>query len=159
MGIGALVVLAVAAGIVWLQWGEHVELDGRITAVRFHGVTEADTVAMVDCELKNPADVPFEVDEVEAVLQPPSGEPVTGAPVAVMDVPRLVEAYPALRGTGPAELGTLKARDVIGPRQGSKRTLMFQFAALKAADFEARKSLTVKIRERLGAVGVLKEAR
>lgn len=157
IGIGALIVMAVAGVVVWFQWGQHIEITGKITAVRLHGVTPTDTVAVVDCELVNPADVPFEVEDVEAVAQPATGEAVTGSSVAAVDIPRLVAAYPALQGV--TERPTLKMRDAVAPRTTTRRSIMFQFAGLSAADFAARKSVTVRIRERLGSVGEVKEAR
>lgn len=157
LGIGALVVLAMIALLVWFQWGAHVELTGQLRDVRVQGVTPTDSIMVVDCALTNPATVPFEVDDIDALVQPAQGDPVTGAPVAVMDVPRLIEAYPALRGL--SDPPSLKSRDVIKPGETVRRRLMFQFAGLSEAQLKTRKSLTVNIHERLGAVGVLKESR
>lgn len=157
IGVGALVALAAVAAAFWLDWGQHIELNGKVTAVRLHGVTPTDTVAVVDCDLTNPADVPFEVEDVEAVVQSASAEPITGSSVAAVDVPRLVAAYPALQAL--TERPTLKTRDALPPGQTSRRSVMFQFPGISAADFATRKSLTVKIRERLGSVAEVKEAR
>lgn len=152
--IGALVVVAVAAGIVWLQWGEHVELRGRVLDARAHGPAENDSVLVVDAELTNPADVPFEVAETEALVQPAQGEPATGSTVAAVDAQRVMEAFPLLKGS--SEMPLLKLHDVIAPRQTVRRRFAFQFAGLGVKDLTARKSLTVKIQERLGAVAELK---
>ena len=153
--IGALIVLLVAGAIVWLQWGQHAELTGRILEARTHGTTETDCILVVDAELTNPSDVNFEVENTEAAIKAPDGAEATGATVAAVDALRVMEAFPLLMGS--SNVPVLKLHDILAPRQTLRRRLTFQFAGVGEKTLTAhRKSLVVKIHERLGAVAELR---
>jgi hypothetical protein len=151
---GAVVVLLVAAAWFYFEWGQHIELRGRILDARVHAATENDSVVVVDAELTNPADVNFEVDNTEAIVVPDAGEEVSGGPVAAVDAAKVMEAFPLLKGSSDMPLLTLTS--VLKPHETVRRRLTFQFAGLPAKSFDKRKSLVVKIRERLGAVAELR---
>jgi hypothetical protein len=151
--IGACAVLGVAGAIVWLQRGEHVELQGRILDLRIHAATGSDLVLVVDCELTNPADVPFEVVETQGIAALADGD-AFGATVAAMDTQRVLDAFPHLKGS--AEIPLLKLHDVIGPGQTVRRRFALQFAGTGEPALKARRSLAVKLQERLGAVAELR---
>jgi len=139
------------AGIVWRQWGAHIELKGSILKVRSQPLDENSTAVVVDFRFRNPADYPFVVRKVEVRLEDGSGGMAEGMVIAESDAQRLFEYFPVL---GQKYNPTLLMRDRVQPKESADRMVAVRFE-LPQALVEARRKLVVRVEEVDGAVSEL----
>lgn len=154
-GVGLAVIAAAVAGILYMQRGAHIELQGAILKVRTLAMDENSSVAVIDFRFANPADYPFVVRTVTVIMEDQAGRVLEGATVSEPDAKRLFEYYPLL---GPKYNRSLVLRDRIPPHHSEDRMIAARFE-VPVTLLDARKHLTVRIEEVDGAVSELVEKR
>lgn len=147
VGIGLVVLGLVASGVLWVNKGAHVVLEGTIQKERTLALDEAASFLVLDFRVTNPSDYPFVVREVTV-----SVDGVEGTVVADVDAKQLFDYYKAI---GPKYNESLKARDRVGPKQTVDRMISARFE-MPEAKLKARKQVVVRIEEVDGMVNELK---
>ena len=146
--VGIVAIAAAVVGILYMQRGAHVELKGSILKVRTQALDENSAAVIVDFRFANPSDYKFVVRKVEVLLDDPSGKRVEGMAVADSDAARIFQYYPLL---GPKYNDSLKARDVVRPRESQDRMIAARFE-LPQGVVNARKKLVVRVEDVDGPV-------
>jgi hypothetical protein len=153
LGIG-LAVVALGVGVTLLSTkGAHLELDGRILHVRVLSLNPNASIVVLDFRAKNPSDVQFVVKNVELILEPASGEPLTGTSISKADVDNVFKYEKIL---GPKYNDVLSIRDKIGARQTLDRMDGARFELGEAA-IDARKSIKIRIEDMDGTIAEIIE--
>src|SRR5271170_6383730 len=153
LGIG-LAVVALGVGVTLLSTkGAHLELDGRILHVRVLSLNPNASIVVLDFRAKNPSDVQFVVKTLELVLEPASGEPLTGASISKADVDTVFKYEKIL---GPKYNDVLAIRDKIGARETIDRMDGARFELSEAA-IDARKSIKIRIEDMGGTIAEITE--
>jgi hypothetical protein len=153
LGIG-LAVVAAGLGVTLLSTkGAHLELDGRILHVRVLSLNPNASIVVLDFRAKNPSDVQFVVKNVEIVLEPASGEPLTGASISKADVDNVFKYEKIL---GPKYNDVLSIRDKIGAHETLDRMDGARFELGEAA-IDARKSIKIRIEDMDGTIAEIAE--
>jgi|SRR5580700_10987309 hypothetical protein len=153
LGIG-LAVVAAGLGITLLSTkGAHLELDGRILHVRILSLNPNASIVVLDFRAKNPSDVQFVVKNVEIVLEPASGEPLTGASISKADVDNVFKYEKIL---GPKYNDVLTIRDRIGAHESVDRMDGARFELGESA-IDSRKSIKVRIQDMDGTIAEIVE--
>jgi hypothetical protein len=154
-GAGALIVGLFVAAIVYLQWGAHVELQGRIAKVRTAAADEASSIAVLDFRFVNPSDYPFIVRRVDVFVEDENGQVHEGAVISEADAKRLFEALPLL---GQKYNESLLIRTRIRPKETMDRMVAARFE-LSEARLASRKRLWVRVEDVDGAVSEIAEGK
>jgi len=153
LGIG-LAVVAAGLGITLLSTkGAHLELDGRILHVRVLSLNPNASIVVLDFRAKNPSDVQFVVKNVEIVLEPASGEPLTGASISKADVDNVFKYEKIL---GPKYNDVLTIRDRIGAHESVDRMDGARFELGESA-IDSRKSIKLRIQDMDGTIAEIVE--
>jgi hypothetical protein len=153
LGIG-LAVVALGVGVTLLSTkGAHLELDGRILHVRVLSLNPNASIVVLDFRAKNPSDVQFVVKNVELILEPASGGPLTGASISKADVDNVFKYEKIL---GPKYNDVLSIRDKIGARQSVDRMDGARFELGETA-IDARKSIKLRIEDMDGTIAEIVE--
>ena len=152
-GIAVVVVLAIIAGVFYLQRGAHVELQGRVLKVRTAPLDDQNSVAVVDFRFTNIADYEFAVHDVTVTVEDAAGNPVMGTTVAETDAQRLFQSIPLL---GQKYNPSLIVRDKIAPHVSEDRMIAASFH-LPEDQLAKRKQLTIRVEDVDGPVSELKE--
>ena len=147
--LGLLGAAAVLGFGLFMQWGKHLELDTKVMKVRAGAPADDTTIALLDVRLENLSERTWVVNEVQFTVNTADGRQVEGIAVAQMDLKRLFESLPSL---GQEFNPLLKSRDKLNPKSRTDRMFVFQLIGLKQADFDARKSATLRITELDGAI-------
>ncbi|MDW8131481.1 MAG: hypothetical protein RMI94_13100 [Bryobacterales bacterium] len=155
LGAGLAVVAVLVATIVWMQGGAHLRLEGKIGRVRTLALPDASSLLVVDFRVRNEADYPFVVRQVQIFVQTEEGETLEGAVASEIDTSALFQYYPIL---GPRYNPTLVARTKIEPRQSLDRMLAARFEA-EEGRLQSRRGLRIRIEELDGAVSEIVEQR
>jgi hypothetical protein len=151
--IGGAVVLIAILGILYMQRGAHVELQGKILKVRTMGMQDNSSLAVVDFRFVNPSDYPFVVRTVDVTVTGADGQPYDGETVSEVDAKRTFEFYKML---GPEYNTSLLSRDRIGARRSEDRMIMARFE-MPIEKLDQRKDLKVRIEDVDGPVSELHE--
>lgn len=152
--VGLAVIGLLVAGMLFLNRGSRVVLDGEIKKVRTHEADEKSSVAIIDFRFANPARYPLVVRSVEVILEGQAGsQPVAGAVVADMDAKRFLDAYPDL---GPKFNDSLKVRDKIAPGTADDRMIAARFE-VPVTELNRRKRFRIVVLDVDGAVSELAE--
>lgn len=153
LGIG-LAVVAAGLGVTLLSTkGAHLELDGRILHVRVLSLNPNASIVVLDFRAKNPSDVQFVVKNVEMVLEPASGEPLTGASISKADVENVFKYEKIL---GPKYNDVLTIRDKIGAHETLDRMDGARFELGESA-IDARKLVKLRIEDMDGTIAEIVE--
>jgi hypothetical protein len=153
LGIGLVVIALGVAGVVYMQWGAHVELKGGILKVRTQAMDENSSVAVVDFRFVNPSNYPFVVRTVSVSMEDSGGKVIEGSTVSEMDAKRLFQYYPLL---GQKYNDSLLTRDKIAARQSQDRMIAARFE-VPESQLEARKKLIVRVEDVDGPVSEIVE--
>ncbi len=147
VAVGLVVLGLAASGVLWVNKGSHVVLEGAIQKARTLALEESASFLVLDFRVTNPSDYPFVVREVKVIV-----DGVEGNVVADVDAKRLFEYYKEI---GPKYNDSLKTRDKVGARQTVDRMVSARFE-LPEAKLKGRKSLVLRIEEVDGQVNELK---
>jgi|SRR5215469_287375 len=150
--LAVLVVIAVIAGVFFVQRGAHLELRGEILKVRTAPLDENNSVAVVDFRFLNPADYEYNVLKVTVIIQQKSGMPLEGMTVSEVDAQHLFQALPLL---GQKYNTSLIMRNRIPPRATQDRMIAASFPIPEAA-LDMRSGITVRVEEAEGTVSEMK---
>lgn len=141
VGIG-LAIVAVIAGIsLFFNRGAHVRLSGTILKTRVVQTDTNSAVVIFDVRLRNPADVPFVVQDVAVRLTTDAGDLVEGDRVAQMDLDRLLGYY---KYAGPRYTPMLLPRERIKPGESMDRTVAGSFSKSEK-QIDQRRGFTLRI--------------
>ena len=152
-GIAAIVVLAVIAGVFYIQRGAHLELQGKILKVRTAPIDDKSSVAVVDFRFTNVADYEFDVRKVTVMLVDSSGAQTEGSTISEIDAERLFQGIPLL---GQKYNPSLITRNKIPPHATQDRMIAARFEVPEDR-LDHRRQLVVRIEEVDGAVSELRE--
>jgi hypothetical protein len=152
-GIAAIVVLAVIAGVFYVQRGAHLELQGKILKVRTAPIDDKSSVAVVDFRFTNVADYEFDVRKVTVILVDSSGGQTEGSTISEIDAERLFQGIPLL---GQKYNPSLITRNKIPPHATQDRMIAARFEVPEDR-LDHRQQLVVRIEEVDGAVSELRE--
>jgi hypothetical protein len=111
------------------------------------------SIVVLDFRAKNPSDVQFVVKNVEIVLEPASGEPLTGASISKADVDNVFKYEKIL---GPKYNDVLTIRDRIGAHESVDRMDGARFELGESA-IDSRKSIKVRIQDMDGTIAEIVE--
>jgi len=148
LGIGAAVIVVAVLGIVYMQRGAHTELQGKVLKVRTAPLDDANSVAVVDFRITNPASYPFMVRTVSLIMEDNAGNQYQGAVSSEVDAKRLFEGVPLL---GQKYNTTLLMRERIAPGGTQDRMVAAQFGAPETR-LAGRKRFILRIEEMDGPV-------
>ena len=152
-GIAAVLVVAVIAGVFYMQRGAHIELQGKILKVRTAPLDENSSIVVLDFRFGNNSDYPFIVRSVTVVLEDNAGARTEGTTVSEIDAQRLFQGIPLL---GQKFNPSLIARDRI-PAHASEDRMIAARLEVPEAVLEKRKQLTIRIEEVDGALSEIHE--
>jgi hypothetical protein len=152
--------LAVVGGLLFIfltaTAGAHLRLEGKILKVRVLALpNNAASLVVVDFRATNPSDVLFVGSGVTLLLDPATGETVSGAPISKPDVENVFRYEKLL---GPQFNPVYSLQDRIAPHQRVDRMTAARFE-LPAAAIDSRKALRIRIEDVDGAVAELGESK
>jgi hypothetical protein len=150
--LAVVVVIAVIAGVLFVQRGAHLELRGEILKVRTAPLDENNSVAVVDFRFLNPADYEYNVLNVTVIIQQKSGMPLEGMTISEVDAQHLFQALPLL---GQKFNPSLIVRNRIPPHKTEDRMIAASFPIPEAA-LDMRQGITVRVEEAEGGVSEIK---
>ncbi|HUA62223.1 MAG TPA: hypothetical protein VML19_25935 [Verrucomicrobiae bacterium] len=143
MGVGLGVVIIAVCGVLFMQRGARVGVEGQFLKVRTTPIDDNTTIVVLDFRLKNPSDYPFVARNVTAVYQDPSGGRTEGTTATEVDARHIFEVIPAL---GEKFSQTLIERDKVPAHGQLDRMVMAKFE-MPESKLQARKQFIVKIEE------------
>ncbi|MBI4906774.1 MAG: hypothetical protein HY820_24305 [Acidobacteria bacterium] len=152
--IGLVVMAAVGGIALFVNKGNHMELEGQIQKVRTLELDEKSSLVVVDFHVTNPADFQFKVKQVDVTVDA-EGSVKQGETVAEVDARRIFDYYKQL---GPKYNDSFKPRDVLNPKQSGDRMIAARFD-IPEAKLAARRDLKLTIREADGQTTELREKR
>ena len=142
-GVGLAVIALAVAGVLFMQRGSAIALDGRILKVRTAPLDENSTVAVIDFRISNPSDIVFQVRQVEVEMVDTKGTPYFGDVISEGDAKRVFEALPVL---GTKFLNTLSMQERINSHSTGDHMVAVRFQA-PVAQVDARAKLVLRINE------------
>ncbi|HLK50878.1 MAG TPA: hypothetical protein VKT49_22205 [Bryobacteraceae bacterium] len=151
--VGLVAVAIVIAGVFYMQRGAHIQVTGQILKVRTAPLDEHSSAVVVDFRVTNPADYPFQVNDVTVVAEGVPAGAAEGSTVSDTDADRLLAGVPLL---GQRYNPTLMARVRLAPHQTKDFMVAARFEA-PDAELEKRKRLILRISEVDGAVSEISE--
>jgi hypothetical protein len=149
-GIGLVAVAVAVGGIMYMQRGAHVGLNGPMS-VRTLPTDANTTLAVIDLRITNPADYDFEVKNVIVTLETKTGDSPTGI-VSRVDAKRLFDAMPEAGPFHP----TLYTKAIVPAHSTADYTLLAQYSAPETI-LQNRKQFVVRIEEINGKVAEFSE--
>jgi hypothetical protein len=150
--LAVVIVLAIIAGVFWVQRGAHLELRGQILKVRTAPLDENHSVAVVDFRFQNPADYEYDVKEVTVTVQDKAGTNIAGMTISEMDAQHLFEAIPLL---GEKYNPSLIVRNRIAPHATEDRMIAASFA-IPEQQLDMRRAIMVRVEEADGVISEIK---
>jgi hypothetical protein len=147
----------VGAGLYFVLVGTksaHLELTGNVLKVRTLALGPSATLVVADFRVTNPSGLPFVVGDVEVLLDPASGDRVSGR---VVSKQQMDTVFQGLKLMGPKYNDILGVRDSVPAGQTVDRMEAARFER-PAAAIDGRKGLTIRIQEVDGAVAEIGEA-
>lgn len=150
----AVVVIAI---LLWIGFantkGNHLAPTGNIGKVRVQPLDDTSAMVVLDFNLKDDADRPMIVRSIEADIELPNGQTVTGTPFAAADVQKVFRNYPML---GDQYNPLLKARDEVPPHGSVDRMVGISVTA-PPADVEKWKHITLRVEDVTGPVAEIRK--
>jgi len=153
IGIGLVCIAIAVGGILYMQKGARVGVEGQVLKVRTTPLDENSTIVVVDFRLKNPSDYPFEARNVTAIYEDASGNRIEGTTASESDAKHIFEVIPTL---GEKFSRTLIERDKVAPRSQLDSMVMAKFD-MPESKLQARKQFVVKIEEIDGQISEIPE--
>ena len=147
VGAGLAIVALLVGGLLYLNRGSHIRLEGRIQKVRTLGVDERNSVAIIDFRFANPANYPFVVRRVEVFCDTRDGKTLDGIIASDADAKRLLDYYAHL---GPKYNESLMMRDKVPPQASLDRMVAARFEVPEAL-LQARARIRVRVEDVDGA--------
>ena len=148
VGVGLVVVAIALTLVVSGNKGAHLELKGQIVKIRTGALGEGNSIAVMDFRVENPSDKPFVVGDVEASLDPASGDKVDGVIVSKSDLKQIFQYN---RFLGDQYNEGLGLRDVIAPHTTVDRMVAAHFE-IAAKDLDQAKAIHLSVHDPGGAV-------
>lgn len=152
----AIVVIGIA---IWLGFaetkGNHLAPVGKIGKVRVQPLDENSAMMVIDFNLRNDSDRPMIVRRIEATVQLPNGDSVTGEPFAAADVQKVFRTYPLL---GEQYNPPLKDQDEVPPHGSIDRMVGINLSA-PPAQVQNWKQVTLRVEDVTGAAAELIQTR
>ena len=139
--VAGIIVVCGIAGMLFLNRGSRIALEGSVQKVRTHSLEPESTLAVIDFRFSNTSDYPFVVKEVTVTLEGKDGSKKTGTILAEMDAKRIIEYYKEI---GPKYNDSLIPRTKIPGRQTTDRMIAVTFN-MPREQVEARKRLVLKV--------------
>jgi hypothetical protein len=153
LGVALVVLVAALIGVLNVNKGSRMVLEGSIQKVRTLPLEEA-TVLVIDFRLKNPSNFRYVLRTV-VVHMDVDGQIAEAEPVAEVDARRLFEYYSA--SLGQKYNDTLKMKDVIASGETIDRMVMVRFEAPEAK-IKGRAGLKLRFEEIDGQVTEIAES-
>ena len=154
MGIAGVVILG---GGVFLMLqatkSNRVGLEGKILKVRTMSAGDGGTLVVADFRVQNTSRVPFVVEDVELILENPSGAKAAGRTIAKTQMELVFRSKTLIGGK---YNDVLAMQDRVAPGQSMDRTAAARFE-VQPGSIDARKSFTLRLTEIDGAVSELFE--
>lgn len=154
--IAFAIALAIIALLVWQGFistkGNHLAPTGKIGKVRAQKVDDNEMIVILDFKLKNDADIPMVVRNVESSIDTADGNSVDGNIIAGKDLANFFRNYPDV---GEQYNPPLKARESIAGHETIDRMIGIRFDVSEAA-MQNRKDIVLKIEDVTGPVAELK---
>jgi hypothetical protein len=151
--VAVVIVLAVIAGVFYVQRGSHLVLQGNILKVRTAPLDENSSVLVADFRCSNAADFEFSVRNVTVVLEDAAGMRTEGATISEIDAQRLFHGIPLL---GQKYNASLIVRDRVPAHATEDRMIAARFEMPEAA-LEKRKQLFIRIEQADGTISEIKQ--
>ena len=151
--VAVAIVLAVIAGVFYVQRGSHLVLQGNILRVRTASLDENSSVLVADFRCRNAADFEFSVRNVTVVLEDTAGMRTEGATISEIDAQHLFQGIPLL---GQKYNASLIVRDRVPAHATEDRMIAARFEMPEAA-LEKRKQLFIRIEQADGTISEIKE--
>jgi len=153
--IGLGIILVAIAGVLYMQRGAHIQLQGSILKVRTMALDENSSLAVVDFRFANPANYPFVVRSCTVIVEDPKGNQTEGTSVTELDARRLFDYYPVL---GKKYNDSLVMKDKIPPHESQDRMIAARFE-IPESQLQARKGLLVRVEDVDGPISDLAETK
>jgi len=149
--------LAIVAVGIWALFvgteKNHLDLKGDILKVRVLSLGPQASFVAADFRAKNPSNGQFIVKNVEVILYPASGDPITGVTTSKSDVDTIFEYQKLI---GPKFNPVLSLQDKIDAGKSGDFMVAARFELTEQA-IESRKSLHLKFTDLDGAIAELAE--
>jgi hypothetical protein len=155
LGLAGAVVLGF--GIILLLQGTksaRLVLNGSVLKVRTMAAGDGGTLVVADFRLTNPSTTPFVVEDVEFILEPKTGDKVTGRMIAKSQMDLIFRSKMLI---GAKYNDILGMKDRIPPGQTLDRTAAARFEVPSGA-IDARKSLKLRFSEIDGEVSEITDS-
>ncbi len=143
MGIGLAVIAIAVCGVLFMQRGARVGVEGQFLKVRTTPIDENSTIVVLDFRLKNPSDYPFVARNVTAIYEDPAGGRTEGSTFTEVEAKNVFQVMPTI---GQRYNQTFIERDKVPGRGQIDRMVMAKFD-MSEAKLQARKQFLVKIEE------------
>ena len=147
-GIGIVCIAIAVAGVLYMQRGAQVELQGKVLKVRTVPLDENSSLAVLDFRLANNSDYKFMVRGVTVVMINADGAEMEGVTVSETDAKRVFAGIPTL---GQKYNDTLIMNDKIPPHSSWDRMVAARFD-VPEDKLAARKRLVIRVEEVDGKV-------
>jgi hypothetical protein len=141
--VGLVLVILAVLGILYVQRGGRLELEGSIQKVRTIALDQNSSAAIIDFRVRNPSDYLYIVQQIAVMLVDGNGNEIEGTMVSDVDARKLFEYFPAL---GQKYNESLTYRTRIAPGESIDRMLAVRFE-IPEAQLQKRKNLRVLVRE------------
>ena len=155
IAFGAAILVIVI--LVWVGFantkGNHLVPTGNIGKVRVQPLDDNMAMVVLDFNLNDDSDRPMIVRDIEASIELPNGQTVTGTPFAAADVKNVFRNYPLL---GDQYNPPLKARDEVPPHGRIDRMVGISVKA-PPAEVEKWKHITLRVEDVTGPVAEIKK--
>lgn len=155
IAFGATVLVIVI--LLWVGFaetkGNHLAPAGRIGKVRVQPLDDNMAMMVLDFSLNDDSDRPMTVRSIEATVELPNGQTVTGEPFAAADVQNVFRNYPLL---GEQYNPPLKPRDQIPPHGSIDRMVGISIKA-PPAEVQKWKHVNLHVEDVTGPVAELRK--
>lgn len=142
-GVGIVAVVIAVIAILDYTKGSHLVLQGQILKIRTGGLSDADSVAVLDFRVTNPSNIPFVVRTVDVSLEQSNGSMVEGNTVSKSDLKQLFDYNKFL---GERYNDGLGMKDAIPPHSTVDRMVAARFD-VNNRDLEKGKAIHLSIQD------------
>jgi hypothetical protein len=147
MAIGVVVIGGLVFVVLSSTKGAHLQLQGKILKARTGGLSDADSVAVLDFRIQNTSDIPFVVRQVKVTLEKANGEKSEGNEISKIDMKQLFQFN---RFLGDPYNDALSIRDRVPPHGQIDRMVAARFE-VPQAQLESGKAIQLWIQDMDGA--------
>jgi len=142
-GIGLAIIALAVGGVLYMQRGDAIDIQGKILKVRTAPLDETSSIAVLDLRVTNPSNILLEVGNVSVEMEDAAGKLYEGTVTSEGDAQALFQALPVL---GPKYLTTLTLKQRIAAHSSQDHMVAARFAA-PVATIDARKRFIVHVDE------------